>query len=201
MLVVASYQKFDTQFLMRDQLQATTKTGRGGSSDNGGTKPPFKPVGIDPTKMFKPLHPMVASSSDLVSQSNKAYQLVDPAIGTTIDTTSANKPGLPSDLVSDMTQSLMSSRGIRLLVCDCVKKQIFPLVKFYDKDEHNVFSVQTDTVCGIVLHFAHMAHAYDANEWWYKTRGLVHQTHTIHRNNCIKAMHNSFMSTYVVRLW
>ena len=161
----------------------------GHSSTSNGTKP-FKPVEVDPTQMFTSPRPKAAPSSVLVSQQKPAPS-VDDGVCSVVAV--MRKP-VPPDLVSDMSQSLLSNRGIRLIVCDCVKRKIFPLVKFFDKEDHNQFSKETDTVCGIVLHFANMTHNFDARDWWYKTRQLVHNTHTIHRNNCIKNMHKAFNS-------
>lgn len=159
----------------------------GHSSTNNGTKP-FVPVEVDPTQMFASPRPMAAQSSSVVS-----LQKPTPSVDDGVCSEVVMRKPVPPDLVSDMSQSLMSTRGIRLVVCDCVKRKIFPLVKFFDKEDHNRFSKRTDTVCGIVLHFANMTHNFDARDWWYKTRQLVHNTHTIHRNNCIKNMHKAFI--------
>ena len=160
----------------------------GQSTTSNGTKQ-FKPVEVDPTQMFATPRPMAAPSSVLVSQQKPAPSVDD---GICSEVVVMHRPVHP-DLVSDMSQSFLSTRGVRYVVCDCDKRKIFPLVKFFDKEDHYQFSKQMDTVCGIVLHFANMTHNFEARDWWTRTRQLVHNTHTIHRNNCIKNMRKAFI--------
>jgi len=159
----------------------------------------FKPVTIDAAQMFRnAARPMQTySSSTAEDVSTQKQQEPQPRMDMSI-CSEVVAPHAHRDAVSDMTQSLLSSSGVRFVVRDCIRRKIFPLVKFYDKEDHDQFSLQNDTVCGIVLHFSNAAHYFDAEEWWRKSRTLVHQTHTIHRNNCIKAMHRAFISKFFV---
>ena len=47
----------------------------------------------------------------------------------------------------DMTLSV-STKGLHLIVKECIKKQLFCRLKFFDKHKHGPFSNSTKTVCG-----------------------------------------------------
>jgi hypothetical protein len=171
-------------------MQRATPNHSGHSRNQNGNKS-FVPVTIDPTQMFHSPRPNTTLSTKIIVSDSK-MQDTESVCAQVV----ANA-GAAHDSVSDMTQTLLSAHGKRLIVRDCVKRKIFPLVKFYDREDHHVFSRRMDTVCGIVLHFTHMKQAYDAADWWHETRRLVHSTHTVHRNNCIKAIQKGFIG----KLW
>ncbi|MGL6008032.1 MAG: hypothetical protein ACRC1D_01100 [Culicoidibacterales bacterium] len=149
------------------------------------------PFIIDPTQV--PVVSVVKSeSSAYMSRDHCAMDISGkpPVVGSHIV---AKRPAV--DAMSDISHSQMSERGARLIVRECTKSHVFPHVKFYDKDEHHLYSLRQDTVCGIVAHHVGMAQTpHLAREWWNRTRGLVHSTHTMHRNNCIKALHGRIVS-------
>ncbi|MGL6009390.1 MAG: hypothetical protein ACRC1D_08035 [Culicoidibacterales bacterium] len=143
----------------------------------------------------------VIMSTDRKSKSNDSgghKQSPEHVVGSQIDARTI-------ETMSDMTHSAMSEKGIRLIVQDGVKRKVFPHVKFYDKEEHDLFSFQKYTVCGIILNHCGVQHTPYAREWWARTKGLVHATHTLQRNNCIKALQSRFKSkcvfVVVVVLW
>ena len=163
------------------------------SNNSQHDKRKFQPLVIDPTQMFH--SPLSTGLRTLVKAMNTTELVPSmasvPALGSNITVVVPQRPS-PTDSVNDMSQSQMSRYGRQYVVRECVKRRIFPLLKFYDRDDHNVFSKQQDTVCVIVLHHAGMTHKLDAQEWWNNTKQLVLHTHTVHRNNVIKNIHEKY---------
>ena len=92
----------------------------------------------------------------------------------------------------------VSPKGVKLILKENVRAHIFRNVKFWDRDEHGVFSEEPNTVCGIVLRLCNVL-AYNqeihAPTWWRETKPLVIKTHTDQRNNCIKTVHMRYNGT------
>jgi hypothetical protein len=93
--------------------------------------------------------------------------------------------------VDDMTLSV-STKGVKMLVRDCVKKVLFRKLKFFDKRKYGIFSDNTNTVCGLVIRFCNMSAVEANHEWWEKMRPSVMKMHTDHRNNAIKSIMQKF---------
>ena len=95
----------------------------------------------------------------------------------------------------------VTPRGIKLILKDNIRAHIFRHVKFWDKDEHGLFSEDSNTVCGIVLNLCNVRSTQPpihAPTWWRETKHLVIKTHTDQRNNCIKTVHLRFNGAYNV---
>jgi len=94
-----------------------------------------------------------------------------------------------------------SEDGVRFVVQNGVKKMLFRKVKFYDKRVHGAFSESTNTVCGLMLQWCNIASTgMHPNVWWRDIQPLVQQTHTNHRNNCIKAMRVKYRGKYLLNM-
>lgn len=87
----------------------------------------------------------------------------------------------------DMTLSV-STKGLHLIVKECIKKHLFRRLKFFDKRKHGSFSTSTKTVCGLVVKLCNLSSIEANHAWWESTRPTILKIHTDHRNNCIKAI-------------
>jgi hypothetical protein len=125
---------------------------------------------------------------------NKAMEL--PAV---IELHSVNGAKVTQPMVSnrtnvhpeDMTLSV-STRGLNIIIKDCVKLHLFRKMKFFDKGKHGSYSTSPKTVCGLVMKHCNISSVQADHKWWDKMRSAVMRTHTDHRNNCIKAMRIKF---------
>jgi hypothetical protein len=91
----------------------------------------------------------------------------------------------------DMTLSV-SIKGLHLIVKECIKKQLFRRLKFFDKRKHGTFSTSTKTVCGLVVKLCNLSSIEANHAWWESTRPTILKIHTDHCNNCIKAIGKQF---------
>ena len=71
------------------------------------------------------------------------------------------------------------------LVKKCVRKRMFSIWKFYDRDYHAHFSRDENTMCGFLLKHTKLR---GNEDWWVQMRKLFLKTHTDMRNNAIKNM-------------
>ena len=97
----------------------------------------------------------------------------------------------------DMSLTKQSEQGLRFQVRNCVKDNIFPKVKFLDKDVHGTFDTANKTVCRTLLDYCfhhEKANLKEARDWWTSARPWVFKTHTDARNNAIKGMKISYTS-------
>jgi hypothetical protein len=95
----------------------------------------------------------------------------------------------------DMTMKV-STYGRRVIVRGVVKRVLFRLVKFFNRDVHGQFDLQPASVCGLIIRHANIPPAEATALWWAQTRKLIVQTHTNHRNNVIKTMRLRFRGEY-----
>jgi hypothetical protein len=99
----------------------------------------------------------------------------------------------------DMTLSV-STKGLHLIVKECIKKQLFRRLKFFDKRKHGPFSNNsTKTVCGLVIKLCNLS-SIEANHTWWVRRPTILKIHTDHRNNCIKAIGKQFKGMQLVMI-
>jgi len=111
-----------------------------------------------------------------------------PPVDTELFQTPTNVQSNPASNKRSMSLP-QSEDGVRFVVQNGVKKMLFRKVKFYDKRVHGEYSESTNTVCGLMLQWCNIASTgMNPNVWWRDIQPLVQQTHTNHRNNCIKAM-------------
>ena len=105
----------------------------------------------------------------------------------------------PVEVATGLNMSMsVSPKGVTLILKENVRAHIFRNVKFWDRDEHGVFSEEPNTVCGIVLRLCNVLacnHEIHAPTWWRETKPLVIKTHTDQRNNCIKTVHIRYNGT------
>jgi len=99
----------------------------------------------------------------------------------------------------DMSLPKKSEVGLRFQVWNCVKVNIFPQVKFLDKDVHGFFDTSNNTVCRTSLDLCFHQEKADLNEardWWTSARPWVFKTHTDAWNNAIKRMKITYTSKW-----
>ena len=99
----------------------------------------------------------------------------------------------------DMSMTGITMINMRSIIKGCVKTNIFRKCKFYHRDVHGVFSTNPHSMCGQVMQYCNINASSTA--WWHDIRQLVVQTHTNHRNNCIKAMQQRFTCKFVYPLF
>ena len=109
------------------------------------------------------------------------------------DTSSTSAVITPTIVCADMRLSV-SHVGRMTSLKFVIKRHLFKKMKFIDKDMHMDFSLDPTTVCGLIMGGTHIntMSIPEAQRWWKENKQLVHQTHTIHRNNCIKIVQKKF---------
>jgi hypothetical protein len=99
-----------------------------------------------------------------------------------------------------MTLSVLT-KGLHLIVKECIKKQLFRRLKFFDKRKHGPFSNNsTKTVCGLVIKLCNLSSIETNHAWWKSTRPTILNIHTDHRNNYIKAIGKQFKGMQLVMI-
>jgi hypothetical protein len=101
---------------------------------------------------------------------------------------SSSVPGLSS--MMDMTFNEVSPENQAIMVRSCVKKHVFRLFKFYDREYDSRYSTDESTLCGFIM--KHTNHSRATSDWWVTMRRMVVKTLTDQRNNAIKNMQNRF---------
>jgi hypothetical protein len=96
-------------------------------------------------------------------------------------------PGLSS--LMDMSMTEISEENQLLMVKGCIKKHVFSIWKFYQKDFHAHFSEDEKTMCGFIMKHTNIR---GSQNWWFGMRRIVVKTHTDLRNNAIKNMQMKF---------
>ena len=84
----------------------------------------------------------------------------------------------------------ITEHQMRMLVRDCVKKELFCRLKFYKKEFHGNYDFRKESVCGLVIQCCNLDHAKATLEWWNIMQRVIVRAHTDHRNNVIKTIHD-----------
>jgi hypothetical protein len=96
---------------------------------------------------------------------------------------------LPNDANElNMIARTLSEVGKRSCIKTCVKKVLFRRLKFFDRNQHGGYDLQSNSVCSIVIATCNVRSADATPTWWAGIRKLIVSTHTNHRNNVIKTM-------------
>jgi hypothetical protein len=96
-------------------------------------------------------------------------------------------PGLSS--LMDMSMTEISEENQISMVKGCIKRHVFSIWKFYQKDYHGSFSEDHKTMCGFIMKHTNIR---GTQNWWLGIRRVVVKTHTDLRNNAIKNMQTKF---------
>ena len=96
-------------------------------------------------------------------------------------------PGLSS--LMDMSMTEISEENQISMVKGCIKRHVFSIWKFYQKDFHSHFSDDEKTMCGFIMKHTNIR---GTQNWWLGMRRIVVKTHTDLRNNAIKNMQMKF---------
>ena len=96
-------------------------------------------------------------------------------------------PGLSSLVDMSMTEILEENQIS--MIKTCIKKHVFSIWKFYQKDYHSHFSEDEKTLCGFIMKHTNIR---GTENWWLGMRRIVVKTHTDLRNNAIKNMQMKF---------
>ena len=96
-------------------------------------------------------------------------------------------PGLSSSM--DMSMTEISEENQISMIKTCIKKHVFSIWKFYQKDYHSHFSADEKTLCGFIMKHTNIR---GTENWWLGMRRIVVKTHTDLRNNAIKNMQMKF---------
>jgi hypothetical protein len=117
---------------------------------------------------------------DAVPSTIKVRKSTDSQISSSI-------PGLSSIL--DMSLTEFDADAQKSHIKNVVKKHMFPIWKFYDRQFDSHYSEDERTLCGFIMKHSGMK----GNEtWWTDMRKVVRKTHTDMRNNAIKNMQAKF---------
>jgi hypothetical protein len=106
---------------------------------------------------------------------------------TTDSQLSSSIPGLSSIL--DMSMTEIEADAHKNLIKSCVRKNVFPIWKFYQKAFDSHYSQDETTLCGFILRHTKIK---GDESWWVEMRKLIVKTHTDMRNNAIKNMQTKF---------
>jgi hypothetical protein len=104
---------------------------------------------------------------------------------------SSSIPGLSS--MMDMTFNEISPENQAIMVRSCVKKHVFRVFKFYDREYDSRYSTDESTLCGFIMKQTN--HSRATSDWWINMRRMVVKTLTDQRNNAIKNLQNKFKGT------
>ena len=96
-------------------------------------------------------------------------------------------PGLSS--LMDMSMTEISKENQISMVKGCIKRHVFSIWKFYQKDFHSHFSEDEKTMCRFIMKHTNIR---GTQNWWLGMRRIVVKTHTDLRNNAIKNMQMKF---------
>jgi hypothetical protein len=109
-------------------------------------------------------------------------------VGTSSDSQlTSSVPGLSS--LMDMSMTEISEENQISMIKTCIKKHVFSIWKFYQKDYHSHFSADEKTLCGFIMKHTNIR---GTENWWLGMRRIVVKTHTDLRNNAIKNMQMKF---------
>lgn len=134
----------------------------------------LSPHSSRPTRIVQYEHP---------ATQDQAFSVVSPAV-------------LPTSIAGgDMTLSV-STDGLRLIVRNCIKKELFKKMKFFHEEIHGAYNTDPDSVCGLVMQFCNISSVATEPSWWFDMKPIIKRTHTDHRNNCIKSMRLRFRGKY-----
>jgi hypothetical protein len=111
---------------------------------------------------------------------------VSKSTGHSLITTSV--PGR-SNIPLDMSLTEVKADHQKMLVKDCVRKRIFSIWKFYQREFDSQFSLDEETLCGFILKYTGLQ---GDEDWWVQIRKVVRKCHTDMRNNAIKNMQAKF---------
>ena len=90
---------------------------------------------------------------------------------------------------------VMAPQSADVVLRSVINTVLFRRIKFIDVHEHKHFSLELNTVCGLLLSACHVPED-TAEEWWQGVQGKLCRLLTDHRNNCIKSIHKCFKSKY-----
>ena len=91
----------------------------------------------------------------------------------------------------DMTMDITANH-MRMMVRDCVKKELFRRLKFYKKEFHGNYDFRQGSVCALIIQCCNLEHEKATLKWWNTMQRVIVRTHTDHRNNVIKTIHVRF---------
>jgi hypothetical protein len=91
----------------------------------------------------------------------------------------------------DMTMDITANH-MRMMVRDCVKKELFRRLKFYKKEFHGNYDFRQGSVCALIIQCCNLEHENATLKWWNTMQRVIVRTHTDHRNNVIKTIHVRF---------
>jgi hypothetical protein len=94
----------------------------------------------------------------------------------------------------DMTMDITANH-MRMMVRDCVKKELFRRLKFYKKEFHGNYDFRQGSVCALVIQCCNLEHEKATLQWWNTMQRVIVRTHTDHRNNVIKTIRVRFCGT------
>ena len=89
----------------------------------------------------------------------------------------------------DMTKD-MTSKHLRMMICDCVKTVLFRRLKFYNKLIHGLYNFRASSVMARVIQFCNVEQEKVTLEWWTPINKMIGNTLTDNRNNVIKTVHH-----------
>ncbi|KAI2512651.1 hypothetical protein MHU86_1647 [Fragilaria crotonensis] len=95
-------------------------------------------------------------------------------------------PGLSS--LMDMSMTEISEENQISMIKTCMKKHVFSIWKFYQKDYHSHFSEDEKTLCGFIMKYTNIR---GTENWWLGMRRIVVKTHT-DLEQCNKNMQMKF---------
>ncbi|KAI2502759.1 hypothetical protein MHU86_11663 [Fragilaria crotonensis] len=95
-------------------------------------------------------------------------------------------PGLSS--IVDMSMTENTEENQISVIKTCIKKHVFSIWKFYQKDYHSHFSEDEKTLCGFIMKHTNIR---GTENWWLGMRRIVVKTHT-DLEQCNKNMQTKF---------
>ena len=82
----------------------------------------------------------------------------------------------------------LTSKHMRMMVCDCVKTVLSCGLKFYKREFHGLYDFRNGSVMAIMLQCCNVRREKVTVKWWNEIRKFIGTTHTDHCNNETKTI-------------
>jgi hypothetical protein len=161
-----SLRKDKREFLKGVQRVATDPYDLVQSDDKEGPRPPNLGRNPGQTKQDTYKNPPSLPLSIKVSKSSNSQ-------------VTSSVPGLSS--VMDMSITEILEENQISMVKGCIKRHVFSIWKFYQRDFHGSFSEDQTTMCGFIMKHTNIR---GTENWWLGMRRIVVKIHTDLRNKC-----------------
>ena len=134
------------------------------------------------------------SPSNLTSPTNEGNANTSTVIPTV--TTATNCQASTCSDLTDGTERqdyrlLMAPKSANVVLQSVINTVLFRKVKFFVLSEHDTYSLDASTVCGLLVKSCNVNKT-DAAEWWHNVKNKICRLLTDHRNNVIKSMRKHY---------